>query len=83
MSKGDRRKALDIIEDAIKLMEDSAPFVVDQFNKAAAKVVTSAKAEVDGFVTHVVQKTGLEALAKKKLIQDSTIHGKKIGGPDV
>jgi hypothetical protein len=85
VSKSDRRKALDIIEAAIRLMEDSAPFTVDQFNKAAEKVVTSAKAEVDGFVTHVVQKTGLEALAKKRLIQDSTIHGdtKKIGGSDV
>ncbi|MCK4824456.1 hypothetical protein KA005_52380, partial [bacterium] len=30
VSKGDRKKALDIIEDAIKLMENSAPFVVEQ-----------------------------------------------------
>lgn len=40
----------------------NAPFVFESFEKAAARVVTAAKSEVDAFVTQAVVKAGMQAL---------------------
>jgi hypothetical protein len=56
--------ALDVIEDQLG---DNVPFVVRQFQEATTRITSSAKAEVDAFVTGVVRAAGLEAIAGGKL----------------
>jgi hypothetical protein len=44
------------------LAEGTIPFIMEQFSKQMSKTVVEAKAEVDAFVTHAIQQTGLKAL---------------------
>jgi len=57
-----------------RLLSDHLPFIADQFSRTLSKMVTEAKADVDAFVMHTVQKTGLEALRGNapKLIEDES-----------
>ena len=67
LSEKDRRKikiALDVIEDQLT---DNVPFVLKQFQEATSRITSSAKAEVDAFVTNVVRAAGIEAIAGGKL----------------
>ena len=66
IGKQDRVEIEHIIEGVIAEFRSSAPFAVDEFSEATEKIVTAAKAEVDSFVTQVVQKTGLEQLQAMK-----------------
>lgn len=66
IGKQDRLKISRIIEGVIAEFRSSAPFAVDQFSEATEKIVTAAKAEVDSFVTQVIQVTGLEQLRAMK-----------------
>jgi hypothetical protein len=73
------RQELKLMIDGIeKFAGDHLPFVMDQFNRQMAKTVTECKAEVDAFVTHVVQKTGLDAL-KSSAPQISYTKQEQIG----
>jgi hypothetical protein len=63
-AKEEIRIALDVIEDQLS---SNVPFVVKQFQEATTRITTSAKAEVDAFVTGVVRAAGLEAIAGGKL----------------
>ena len=49
----------DVVEQRIP-----APFIINQFRRSADKVVTSAKADVEAFAMHVLQRAGMAALAK-------------------
>ncbi len=57
---------LDLLhKEVLMTMQDvksNFPFMLEQFTKSAHKVVTQVKAEVDAFVTHAVQVTGLKAI---------------------
>lgn len=66
IGKQDRVEIEQIIEGVIAEFRSSAPFAVDQFSEATEKIVTAAKAEVDSFVTQVIQTTGLEQLRAMK-----------------
>ena len=59
---GDRkelRHRLDMIRQDI---ESNLPFVLKQFERATEKVTTSAKAEIDAFVTEAATRLGMERL---------------------
>lgn len=56
---------LDILEGKFS---HSASFTLDQFEESTEKVVTQAKAEIDSFVTTMVQKTGLETLKAENVL---------------
>ena len=58
------RIALDVIEDQLG---SNVPFVVKQFQEATTRITTSAKAEVDAFVTGVVRAAGLQSIAEGRL----------------
>lgn len=58
------RIALDVIEDQLA---SNVPFVVKQFQEATTRITTSAKAEVDAFVTGVVRAAGLQSIAEGRL----------------
>lgn len=58
------RIALDVIEDQLS---SNVPFVVKQFQEATTRITTSAKAEVEAFVTGVVRAAGLQSIAEGRL----------------
>lgn len=43
----------------------NVPFMLDQFEEAADRIVTHAKAEVDAFATHAVMAAGVKAIAAR------------------
>ena len=57
-----------ILKDQLRVMRQEVtqnmPFYVSQFERATQKIVTDAKCEVDSFTNHIIQKMGLEAIAK-------------------
>lgn len=61
-TKEARQKAVGILDRIIMELAANEPFRVDQFNEAAEKVITAAKAEIDGFITRAVMATGLQEL---------------------
>src|SRR5574341_141936 len=63
-AKNEIRIALDVIEDQLA---SNVPFVVKQFQEATTRITTSAKAEVDAFVTGVVRAAGLQSIAEGRL----------------
>lgn len=63
VGKRDREEALKQIGLFIQEVRSNMPFVLESFEEATEKVVTTAKAEVEAFTTHAVQVVGLEAIA--------------------
>lgn len=64
VTKGDLK---DIVEELYFLrqnMKDNFPWYMEQIQEASDKIVTSAKIEVESFVTTIIQKAGLEAIAE-------------------
>jgi hypothetical protein len=61
-TKATRLELKRMIDNIGAFAKSQLPFVMDQFNQQMAKTLSECKAEVDAFVTHVVQKTGLDAL---------------------
>lgn len=51
----------------IQQLTANAPWVLEQFDEAAGKVVTSAKTEIESFAMHVLHAAGLEAIAEGRL----------------
>lgn len=51
----------------IQQLTSNAPYVLEQFDKATEKVVTSAKTEIESFAMHVLHAAGLEAIAEGRL----------------
>lgn len=62
IGKGDRKEIMGIIENVLMEVQSNIPFTVDQFNEATERIVTAGKAEIDSFVTQMVQVTGLKQL---------------------
>ena len=66
------KKTRDDVEHAMRIarskIKSNPSFLMQEFRRNVGKVVAEAKAEVDSFVTHVVAKTGLEALKSMKLL---------------
>jgi len=76
LSKDDKEFVVWTINKVLQDVTSNWPYVLEQFGKAVEKTVVAAKSEVDAFVTHVVQKTGLEQL-KKISIENKLLDGKK------
>jgi len=65
LTKADRRAILEKVGHVMMCVEHNTPFMLDQFEKASEKVVTTAKAEIDAFVTHNIVSEGLKAILAK------------------
>jgi hypothetical protein len=78
-TKALRQELKSMIDGIESFANSQLPFVMDQFNRQMAKTVSECKAEVDAFVTNVVQKTGLDAL-KNSVPQISYTNQEQIGG---
>lgn len=79
IGKADKERIDWMIGKVIQEVESNWPFVVDQFNEATERVVTAAKSEVDSFVTHMVQRTGLEQLKKMAIGGGEVIEHRALG----
>jgi hypothetical protein len=55
------RIALDVM---IQQLTSNIPFIMEQFNEASERVVTSAKHDIEAFAMHALRAAGLDALAK-------------------
>lgn len=66
-TKGVIKEFVSILEQIEQEVDSNMPFVLDQFQEATERVVTTAKAEVEAFVTGVVERTGLEELKRTAL----------------
>jgi len=67
ISKADREEIRSIHFEMTRVIEDYAPFAVKSFAKAAEKVASTAKAEIDAHVMSLAQQTGLQELRKLSL----------------
>lgn len=64
LSADDKKKIAWILDRTVMEFEQNVPYAVDMFEKAAGRVVTAAKAEVDAFATHAIIDRGLRGLAE-------------------
>ena len=62
---------------AIMEIRANAPFYLERFEEATNKVVQTAKAEVDAFVTGVVAATGLKQLQERGASASLLLEGKE------
>ena len=62
-----------LMYESYRFFVDSAPFAVQSLVEAKEKVIVSAKAEIDAFLTNVVQRVGLEAITE----QSKLLKGKR------
>lgn len=65
--KQDRDDIQGLFRMVVREIRSNAPFMIECFEEAAEKVVTAAKAEVEGFVTGVAIRTGLDQIRKTGL----------------
>jgi hypothetical protein len=68
-NKHDRREIAEAFEQVVQELESNIPFVADQFQEATDRIVTAGKAEIDSFVTTMVQTTGLTQLQEMAALQ--------------
>jgi hypothetical protein len=82
VSKGRAKEMHKVLWRAWKTLDDSAPFIINQFRESADRVVTSAKADVEAFAQHVLARAGMAALAEglgpKLLLGDAEVDVKKL-----
>lgn len=64
LSQADRKSIVDIFNTMTMNVVSNIPFMLEQFEEAAERVVQSAKAEVDSFVTSNVIAAGLRSLTE-------------------
>lgn len=80
LSKEDKKEILSQFASFRQHVRSNSPFMVEQFERAAEKVVTHAKAEVDAFITHNVVAEGIRSLAEKAAVRAPELPAH--GGPD-
>jgi hypothetical protein len=51
-----------------RLLDDTGPFMAEQFVEATEGTVQKAKTEIDAFATRVIQQTGLDALREMRVL---------------
>ena len=62
IGKGDREEIRSALAMVLQSVQCNLPFVLEQFQRAAVKVETTAKAEVEAMITSAVERLGLESL---------------------
>ena len=67
LNKGTRQNIEIALGNLAERVASNADFALDQFYEATERVTTSAKAEIDAVVTHVVQATGIDALRQMRV----------------
>ncbi|MFI5298209.1 MAG: hypothetical protein ACHREM_08940 [Polyangiales bacterium] len=78
LSGADRESIRSILDRAITEFASNVPFAVDQFHRAADRVTTAAKAEIDAFASHHIMQRGLDAIAEERATGAITGHVKSL-----
>lgn len=69
LTKQDRATIFKKFKDLINKWDDSAPFMLSQFEEATDRVVQQAKSEIDAFVTNNIMLEGLKAIESNLLVK--------------
>lgn len=64
LSKKDKDEIKNHLRMISMQIRSNIPFFLSQFDKAVERIMTTAKTEVDGFMTSVLKAAGMEAIAK-------------------
>lgn len=64
LSKKDRDEIRSHLKMISQEIRSNIPFWLSQFDEAVERIMTTAKTEIDGFMTTVLKAAGMEALAK-------------------
>jgi len=64
LNKDDKAQIAGVIDDVIRELTDRAPFIITMFQEATERVMSHAKAEADAWLTNVVNRAGMRALAE-------------------
>lgn len=67
LTNADRKAAHAALGQFTRLISSTAPFMLDQFEEATQRITTTAKTEVDAFMTSVIVAAGLQALSERGL----------------
>lgn len=62
ISKGRAREMLEVLDTIVRELDANAPFVVNQFQESAERVVSQAKAEIEAFTMHALHKAGMKVM---------------------
>jgi len=68
ISKSDRERISSIFQEVSSWLENTSPWVVQNFIESMEKNISKAKIEIDSFVTHIVNMIGIDALKNLKLL---------------
>jgi hypothetical protein len=62
LSQADKVEIRRLLGLLIQEVSSNIPFWLNQFHEATGKIISSAKAEIDSFMTHAIVKAGIHAL---------------------
>lgn len=81
VTKAERTEILGMLGKLESLIGADVPFLLDQLDEAAGKIVTNKVAEADAFITHALQMLGLRGL--KEAAQKMLGEGEKPSDPTI
>jgi hypothetical protein len=61
-TKEDKKQIRGIVNDAARLLSDSAPFVIKTFGEHVEKAAAKGKLEVEAFIATALHKVGVKAI---------------------
>lgn len=64
-----RKTVVEAYDEATRFVWDMGPHLVDSFQEVVWDTVAEAKLEVDAFITHAVQRAGMETLGAPKVLE--------------
>lgn len=67
LTNADRAAAQAALHQFVRLIGDMAPFMLSQFEEATQRITTTAKIEVDAFMTSVIVAAGIKAINEQGL----------------
>ncbi len=74
LPKGVQNKLLELARSAAASLDNSLPFVLDQYQEALDSMKAKAAAEVDAMLTGAIQRAGLNALKLDSGVSAPTLH---------
>lgn len=80
LGKTEKAAVVEVLDSAVREISSNMPFVLDMFQEAATKVVSSAKAEIDAFATNHVMNLGIKALKAQATESPPPVETKLLGG---
>ncbi len=83
LSKADRERIMNVISRVEMHIESNAPFMVQQFEEAAEKVVVHSKAEIDAFLTNNAFTEGMKVLQERAVASGQKTIGAQMESPQL